>query len=95
MLPIGKRIIEKLEKIIDEELIEAGAQKCDMPLLGDKGLWSKTNRWVEMGSEMYRIEDRLHGHYCLQPTAEEMFTTMVKEFGGLRKTQFPLMIFQV
>lgn len=63
--------------------------------MSNKELWTKTNRWNEIGSELFKLKDRLQTDYCLQPTTEEMFTKMINDFGTLRNTQLPLMLFQV
>lgn len=95
ILPIGQRIIDKLVKIVDDELLKIGAQKMEVPSLAMKKIWIKSNRWEQMGKEMFKLIDRLNSEYCLQPTAEEMFTSNVAALGTVREKMLPLMLYQV
>ena len=95
MLPFGQRIIDKVIKLIEIEFLAIGAQKMEVPILGAKRMWSKSGRWEAMALEMFKLEDRAKNGFCLQPTAEEMFTKLVGEFGTLRATQLPLLLYQV
>ncbi|CEF60929.1 Probable proline--tRNA ligase, mitochondrial [Strongyloides ratti] len=93
-LPIGQRIVDKLIKIIENELDRAGCQKLAMPSIAPKYLWEKTNRWNEMGNEMYKLKDRKDLEFCLQPTGEEMITDIVKNLGTPRQSQLPIKLYQ-
>ncbi|KAI1731940.1 tRNA synthetase class II core domain (G, h, p, S and t) domain-containing protein [Ditylenchus destructor] len=94
LLPLGQRTVGKLQQIIESQLIAVGAQKLESPILADKALWTKTERWDTMGSELFRLSDREKAEYCLQPTAEEMITSIVENFGNQRENAFPIMLFQ-
>lgn len=94
ILPIGQRVVDKLVRVIEHELNILGAAKVNLPLLGSKELWSKAGRWERMGSEMFQVKDRNKKEYCLQPTAEEMFTKSVSELGPRKRGCFPLMMYQ-
>uniref|UniRef100_A0AC34FYF2 Proline--tRNA ligase n=1 Tax=Panagrolaimus sp. ES5 TaxID=591445 RepID=A0AC34FYF2_9BILA len=94
LLPVGQRIVEKLTNIVETELIKIGGQKCEVPSMGPKNIWEKSGRWNELGSEMFKLNDRLETEYCLQPTAEEMFTTLTQNLGPINKRILPLMLFQ-
>uniref|UniRef100_A0A914Z6I2 proline--tRNA ligase n=1 Tax=Panagrolaimus superbus TaxID=310955 RepID=A0A914Z6I2_9BILA len=94
LLPLGQRIVEKLTKLVETELVKIGGQKCEVPSMGPKIMWEKSGRWNELGSEMFKLNDRLETEYCLQPTAEEMFTTLTQNLGSINKKMLPLMLFQ-
>ncbi|VDK47067.1 unnamed protein product [Anisakis simplex] len=105
ILPLGKffymyfflhetLFIDKLVRLIENELNMIGALKMSMPTLGAKELWTKVDRWQKLGSEMFRLVDREGKHFCLQPTAEEMITQIITQRGIHRKTMFPFMIYQ-
>uniref|UniRef100_A0A0N4Z4K4 proline--tRNA ligase n=1 Tax=Parastrongyloides trichosuri TaxID=131310 RepID=A0A0N4Z4K4_PARTI len=93
-MPMGQRIVDKLTKIIEDELNGIGCQKVVMPSMGPKYMWDKTDRWNEMGNEMFKLKDRKDQEFCLQPTGEEMITTMVKNFGTPRESQLPIKLYQ-
>ncbi|CAG2184728.1 PARS [Mytilus edulis] len=67
LLPLGQRVLEKLIKVIDEELDTIGAQKICMPTLALASLWKKTDRWDSAGAELFRLKDRHKQDYCLGP----------------------------
>uniref|UniRef100_A0A1I7XRF5 proline--tRNA ligase n=1 Tax=Heterorhabditis bacteriophora TaxID=37862 RepID=A0A1I7XRF5_HETBA len=94
MLPLGQRVIEKLSRLIDNELEVIGALKVSMPILGPRELWEKTNRWSDMGSELMHTCDRTGADMCLQPTAEEMCTQLVAQLPKFKTSHYPLMIYQ-
>ncbi len=75
-LPIGFKILKKIENIIREEMDNAGALEVLMPVIQPGELWQKTNRWYEYGPEMFKIADRNKRDFCLGPTHEELFTTI-------------------
>ncbi|CAI4224259.1 unnamed protein product [Auanema sp. JU1783] len=94
LLPLGQRVVDKLSRIIDKELESIGALKMSTTILGPKELWDKTGRWDNMGSELMQLNDRAGSKYCLQPTAEEMITQIVSQLPQLKKSTFPLMLYQ-
>lgn len=75
-LPIGFRIIKKIENIVREEMDSTGALEVLMPVIQPGELWQKSNRWFEYGPEMFKIIDRNKRDFCLGPTHEELFTTI-------------------
>lgn len=72
-------MIEKIIAVIDEELQQIGGQKLTMPLLMEKELWIRTNRWESAGPELFRLKDRQAREYCIGPTHEEAFSQLVSE----------------
>lgn len=78
-LPLGKRVLTNIEKIIRQELNLIGAQEIMMPLLHPKNLWQKTDRWntVEI---LFKTKSRFDQEYCLAPTHEEVVTPLAKEY---------------
>ncbi|CAB04884.1 putative proline--tRNA ligase, mitochondrial [Caenorhabditis elegans] len=95
LLPLGQRVIDKLCRILDVEFQNSGALKIAMPIVGTQQLWEKTGRWEAMGPEMIRFHDRQQNHMCLQPTAEEMCTELIATLSPLKKSQFPLIVYQI
>ena len=77
-LPLGLRVLRKIEGIVREELARAGAQELLMPVVQPAELWRESGRWDVMGPEMLRLEDRHHRAYCLSPTQEEVVTDLVR-----------------
>lgn len=93
-LPLGWRVIKKIENIIREEMDNAGGQEIMMPILQPSELWEESGRWAAYGEEMMRLKDR-HGHsYSLGPTHEEMITALVRNEVRSYK-QLPLMLYQI
>lgn len=76
-LPLGKRTLEKIERIIREEMNRFGAQEILMPALQPKELWEKTGRWEAYGPMMMKLKDRKGRDFALGPTHEELITTLV------------------
>ena len=77
-LPIGLRVIRKLETIIREELNRSGAQEVSMPVVQPAELWEETGRWEKMGPELLRFRDRNEREFCLGPTHEEIITDLFR-----------------
>jgi prolyl-tRNA synthetase len=94
MLPFAMRVQEKIERIIDQELQAIGCQKLDMPILLPSKLWQQTGRWEKMGAELFRLKDRKDADYCLGPTHEEAFTSLVASLIGTRK-HLPARLYQI
>ncbi|EGG17630.1 prolyl-tRNA synthetase [Cavenderia fasciculata] len=93
-LPLAQRAMENLIKIIDEEMQGVGGQKLTMPLLVSKDLWEKTGRWETTGAELIKVKDRKEEEYCLAPTHEEIFTSLVAN-ERLSNSNFPLRLYQI
>jgi prolyl-tRNA synthetase len=73
-LPLGLRVIEKINKILREEMNAIGAQEITMPVLHPAEVWQETGRWYEIGDEMFRLRDRSGRDMCLGMTHEEIMT---------------------
>lgn len=77
-LPLGYKVVRKVEKIIREELEKAGAQEVHLPLLHPAELWQESGRWAEMGDMMIRLCDRKKREFCIGPTHEEVMTDLIR-----------------
>lgn len=77
-LPLGYRVIRKVEQIIREEMNHAGAQEVHMPMVQPAELWQESGRWTHYGKELLRFRDRNGREYCLGPTHEEVITDLVR-----------------
>ncbi len=93
-LPLGYRVIRKIENIIREEMDRAGAQEVFMPMVLPAELWKETGRWEKYGKELLRLKDRHDRDFCLGPTHEEIVTDIVRnEVKSYR--QLPLNLYQI
>ncbi|XP_004699452.2 probable proline--tRNA ligase, mitochondrial [Echinops telfairi] len=95
LLPYTVRALEKLVRVIDQEMQAIGGQKVNMPSLGPAELWRATSRWDLMGRELLRLRDRHGKEYCLGPTHEEAVTALVASQKTLSYKQLPLLLYQV
>lgn len=77
-LPLGYRVIRKVEQIIREEMNKAGAQEVCLPMVQPAELWQESGRWEFYGKELLRFRDRHDRDYCLGPTHEEVITDLVR-----------------
>jgi len=77
-LPVGLRVIKKIEQIIREEMNRAGAQEVLLPAVQPGELWEESGRWQEYGKELLRFVDRKQRPYCMGPTHEEVITDLVR-----------------
>ena len=77
-LPLGLRVLRKVEAIVREEMDLAGAQELLMPSVQPAGLWEESGRWEQYGPELLRITDRHNREFCYGPTAEEVITSLVR-----------------
>ena len=77
-LPIGLRVLRKVENIIRGEMDKIGAQELLMPVVQPSELWEETGRWEKMGSELCRLKDRHEREFCLGPTHEEVITDIFR-----------------
>jgi prolyl-tRNA synthetase len=73
-MPIGFRVLKKIENIVRQEMDRAGAIEMLMPAMQPADLWIKSERWFEYGPEMFRLKDRSERYFCLGPTHEELIT---------------------
>ncbi|WP_151635690.1 proline--tRNA ligase [Noviherbaspirillum aerium] len=77
-MPMGLRVIRKVENIVREEMNRAGAVELLMPVVQPAELWQETGRWDKMGPELMRVKDRHGRDYAIQPTSEEVITDVVR-----------------
>ena len=77
-MPMGLRVIRKVEHIVREEMNRAGAVELLMPLVQPAELWQETGRWDKMGPELLRLQDRHGRDYAMQPTSEEVVTDIAR-----------------
>ena len=93
-LPLGLRVLRKIEHIIREEMNRSGAQEVSMPVVQPAELWVETGRWQKMGDEMMRMHDRHERDFCLGPTHEEVITDLFRrEVHSYR--QLPVNFYQI
>jgi len=78
-MPLGLRVIRKVENIIREEMNRAGAIELLMPLVQPAELWQETGRWEKMGPELLRVKDRHGREFAIQPTSEEVITDIARQ----------------
>lgn len=93
-LPLGLRVLRKIEAIVREEMDHAGAQELLMPSIQPAELWQESGRWEQYGGELLRIKDRHHREFCYGPTAEEVITDLCRR--ELRSyKQLPMNFYQI
>ncbi|AIY87777.1 MULTISPECIES: proline--tRNA ligase [unclassified Thermotoga] len=93
-LPLGRRVLLKIENIVREEMNRIGAQEILMPILQPAELWKQSGRWDDYGPEMMKLKDRHERDFTLGPTHEEIVTDLVKN--ELRSyKQLPLTLYQI
>jgi len=78
-MPMGLRVIRKVEAIIREEMNRAGAVELLMPVVQPAELWQESGRWKKMGPEMLRVKDRHERDFIIQPTSEEVITDIARQ----------------
>ena len=93
-LPLGLKVLKKIESILREEMDSSGAQEVFMPMVQPKELWDETKRWEKMGPELLRIKDRHERDFCLGPTHEEVITDIIRDNVKSYK-ELPLNIYQI
>ncbi|HEX2246859.1 MAG TPA: proline--tRNA ligase [Arthrobacter sp.] len=93
-LPLGLKVLAKVEAIIREEMSAIGAQEVHFPALLPREPYEATNRWTEYGEGLFRLQDRKGADYLLAPTHEEMFTLLVKDLYSSYK-DLPVCLYQI
>ena len=93
-LPLGVKVLKKVEDIVREEMDNAGAQELLCSAIIPAELWQESGRWDAYGAEMFRVKDRNQRDFCLGPTHEEVFTNIVKNEIKSYK-QLPLNLYQI
>jgi len=93
-MPLGLRVIRKVEAIVREEMNRAGALECTMPVVQPGELWQETGRFDKMGPELLRVRDRHERDFVIQPTSEEVVTDIARqEFKSYK--QLPKNLYQI
>ena len=93
-LPLGLRVVRKVEQIVREEMDRAGAQEILMPAICPAELWQESGRWEQYGKELLRMKDRYERDFCFGPTHEEVVTDIVRrEVRSYR--ELPLNLYQI
>lgn len=93
-MPLGNRVLKKVENIVREEMDASGAQEILMSALQPAELWQESGRWGAYGPEMWRLKDRNDREFCLGPTHEEIFTDIIRnEVSSYR--QLPIILYQI
>ena len=93
-LPLGKRVLEKVERIIREEMARAGASEVQLPTTIPAELWQESGRWEKYGDQLLRFKDRKGADFVIGPTHEEVICALVR--GDVRSwRQLPLNLFQI
>ncbi|MBO3096108.1 proline--tRNA ligase [Cellulomonas dongxiuzhuiae] len=93
-LPLGLRVLAKVEQVVRDEMAAIGAQEVHFPALLPKEPYEATGRWAEYGPNIFRLKDRKGGDYLLAPTHEEMFTLLVKDLYSSYK-DLPVALYQI
>ncbi|MEU9313068.1 proline--tRNA ligase [Streptomyces sp. NPDC048256] len=93
-LPLGKKVLANVERIVREEMDAIGAQEVSLPALLPREPYEATGRWDEYGPELFRLQDRKGGDYLLGPTHEEIFTLIVKDQASSYK-DLPVILYQI
>lgn len=93
-LPLGKKVLANVERIVREEMDAIGAQEVLLPALLPREPYEATGRWDEYGAELFRLQDRKGGDYLLGPTHEEIFTLLVKDQASSYK-DLPVILYQI
>jgi prolyl-tRNA synthetase len=93
-LPMGVRVLKKVESIIRQEMDKAGAQEVLMPVSQPAELWQASGRWDQYGPELLRFKDRHGRDFCMGPTHEEVITTLAAQYLRSYK-QLPMNFYQI
>ncbi len=93
-LPLGLRVLRKIENIVRSEMNAIGGQEILLPALLPRAPYETTNRWTEYGDTLFRLQDRRNNDYLLGPTHEELFTLTVKgEYSSYK--DLPVLLYQI
>ncbi|MFO1349073.1 MAG: proline--tRNA ligase [Pseudomonadales bacterium] len=93
-LPLGLRVLRKVERIVREEMDKSGAQEVLMPVVQPAELWQESARWEQYGPELLRVRDRHDNAFCLGPTHEEVITDLIRNEVSSYK-QLPANFYQI
>src|SRR5690349_8427861 len=78
-LPLAQRVMERISRIVREEMDRIGAQEFYLPALHPAEIWKESGRWSVMGDNMFRLRDRYQREMCLGMTHEEIFTGIIRD----------------
>lgn len=92
-LPLGLRVLKKVENIVRQEMDRAGANEVWLPVVQPKELWEESGRWTFYGKELLRFTDRKEAGFCISPTAEEAITDLIRKDVSSYK-QLPVCLYQ-
>ncbi|MCF8000888.1 MAG: proline--tRNA ligase [Halanaerobiales bacterium] len=93
-LPLGYRVIRKIENIVREEMNKTSSQEVLLPVMQSSKIWKESNRWDKFGPLMIKFKDRKDHEYCLGPTHEEVITDLIKDEVRSYK-DLPLNLYQI
>lgn len=93
-LPLGRKVLKNIEKIVVEEMEKIGAQEMLLPVIQSSDIWKQSGRWYDYGPEMMKFEDRHGREFALGPTHEELITSTIKNELNSYK-QLPVNLFQI
>jgi prolyl-tRNA synthetase len=93
-LPLGKRVHEKIENVIRQEMISLGGQELTLPVLTPKKLWLETGRWQTIDPPLFKVQDRHDSELALGPTHEEVITDLVRQRVNSYR-DLPIYLFQI
>ena len=93
-LPMGLRVMRKVEAVVREEMNAAGALEVLMPSIQPAELWQESGRWEQYGPELLRLKDRHQRDFCVGPTHEEVITDLARNELSSYK-QLPLNMYQI
>jgi len=93
-LPLGLKVLRKVEQVVREEMNNSGALEISMPVVQPAELWQESGRWEQYGPELLRIQDRHQRDFCLGPTHEEVITDLLRNEIKSYK-QLPLNMYQI
>src|SRR3954452_13077532 len=94
LLPMGLRVVQKIERIVREELDAAGAQEVLLPMFHPAELWMESERWSKYGPELLRVKDRKQTDFAVSPTAEEAIVDLVRRDVKSYR-QLPMNLYQI
>ncbi|MFA7028257.1 MAG: proline--tRNA ligase, partial [Sulfurovum sp.] len=93
-LPLGKKVLDKVQKVVKEELDRAGCQEVSLSFVTPASLWQESGRFEKYGKELLRFKDRKENDFILGPTHEEMMVNLVRQTVKSYK-QLPLNLYQI
>ncbi|MFP4588522.1 MAG: proline--tRNA ligase [Candidatus Acetothermia bacterium] len=93
-LPLGFKVLKKIEEIVREEMNRSGGQEIRLPIIQPASLWRETGRWEDFGPEMFKLKDRKDQSFTLGPTHEEVITDLIRREIDSYK-DMPLLLYQI